>query len=375
MPRKGRNIYKRKDGRWEARYTKGRDMNGKRIIGYVYGRTYREVVQKQLEAQQNSATVMPGSKITIGQIGLEWLKTQQTKIKPSSYNKYAFIIDKHIIPHIGDCQVRNLNSGILNNFLLELLSRGRLDGKGGLSPKTVQTIHTVVNLLLEYADTRYNIYVHIKNISLPKQQQSQKKCFSDADKERLFAAVKKEYIRDLRSLGILICMYTGLRVGEICALRWSDIDFDKKIIKITHTALRIHLQRETSNQKTSIEIFAPKTQTSLREIPINSQLFPVLREVSAQYARQAFIISGDCEQIIEPRNIQHYFFALQKRYAIEPLNFHALRHTFASQCLLSGIDVKSLSEILGHTNATTTMNFYVHSSMEQKRMQIEKLTF
>jgi integrase len=171
--------------------------------------------------------------------------------------------------------------------------------------------------------------------------------------------------------GILVCLFTGLRVGEICALSWEDVSFDDKIIHVRHTLQRVQ-NKPGSNPKTRLSITSPKSPKSVRFIPIPDNLFPVI--CKHKCASDGFFLTNSCEKCVEPRNMQGNFERVLDECGIEPANFHALRHTFATRCIELGMDVKSLSEILGHSNVTITMNRYVHPSMELKRKNMNLLS-
>ena len=211
-------------------------------------------------------------------------------------------------------------------------------------------------------------------VTIQKLKPKQGNVFSADSLEKLKCAVEEEYHGDLRCLGIFVCMYTGLRIGELCALKWSDIDLENNMIYVTRTLQRL-TNTSDSSTKTHICEGTPKTITSKREIPICSVLARALGEHESLFDKNAYLLSGSPSKCIEPRNLQYYFKRFQLRHNIDPLNCHALRHTFATTGISSGIDVKTVSELLGHSNVNITLNYYVHTSMEQKRKQIEFLSY
>ena len=175
----------------------------------------------------------------------------------------------------------------------------------------------------------------------------------------------------LESLGIMLSLYTGLRIGEICALRWCDIDLENKVLHVRHTIARVKNTNMVGNAKTCLVIDKPKTKSSLRDIPITTKIFSLLSTARATSVSE-YVIS-DQSTFLSPRTYEYRFHKKLKEHNIKDINYHALRHTFATRCIEKGIDVKSLSEILGHSNVSITLNTYVHSSMELKRSQLEKL--
>jgi len=179
-------------------------------------------------------------------------------------------------------------------------------------------------------------------------------------------------IYSLRSIGIYICLNTGIRLGEICALKWKNINLEKNIITIENTAQRIYIGNKKLRSK--VIISSPKTECSAREIPINSKLKKILEELNQKNAfdSERFLLTNSKNKMIEPRNVQNYFKYILKMSNIEEHNFHILRHTFASNCIKAGMDPKSLSQILGHTSTTFTLNKYVHSDYNQQKKFLEE---
>lgn len=175
---------------------------------------------------------------------------------------------------------------------------------------------------------------------------------------------------DCTALGMLISLHTGLRIGEVCALKWSDVDIERKILTVRQTVARVKAN-SNDNCKSKLILDAPKTKNSLREIPINSFLLPLLVKKKSESVSD-FVISEQ-KTFVSPRTFEYRYHKTLERFDIEQVNYHSLRHTFATRCIERGVDCKSLSEILGHANVNITLNTYVHSSMELKRIQIEKL--
>ena len=175
---------------------------------------------------------------------------------------------------------------------------------------------------------------------------------------------------DALNIGILICLYTGIRVGELCALTWEKISFSDKTICICQTMQRIQ-KRTSENKKTHIIIAAPKSSSANRVIPIPSTLLKILSQYPLE--KNGYFLSGSSLEVVEPRRIQYRFHKILKECCIDRKNFHVLRHTFATRCVEANIDIKTLSEILGHSSVSITMNRYVHPSLSLKRDSMEKL--
>lgn len=375
MSKKGTNIYKRKDGRWEGRYTKGYDDNGKRIWGFVYAKTYREALEKKLQAQEPYLKCKADKNDPLFQnVAKSWLTEKKVLLKPSSYARYEHFLNSHILPEFGRFRCGQIDAGQIDKYLMKKQAAGQLHSEKGLSQRTVTGIYGMIRNIMFFAESTYHIKtnihqmhsIHIKNVP--------GNVFTVTSLLRLKNAAELEYREDLRCLGILFCMYTGLRVGELCALKWSDIHMDTRVVCISRTIQRL-TRTEKSEKKTYLCEGSPKTITSKREIPICEELYRVLDEYSSVYEKNAYFLSGRTEKCVEPRNFQYYFKRFQEKHEIEPLNCHALRHTFATIGIASGIDVKTVSELLGHSSVNITLNYYVHTSMEQKKKQIELLKY
>lgn len=174
---------------------------------------------------------------------------------------------------------------------------------------------------------------------------------------------------DLRDLGILLSLYAGLRIGEVCALKWENIDFENKLIDVTHTLQRVYVGK----RDTKVIYTTPKTPKSIRKIPLSKLLYNRLKEVSKKYSKEAFVLTGEKEKWIEPIGFRYTYRLTLKQSKVNYKKYHTLRHTFATRCIKVGMDIKSLSEVLGHANVTITLNIYVHSSFETKNKYINRL--
>ena len=304
MSKRGENIYKRKDNRWEGRYEKGRAVNGKRRLGYVYGKTYRE-----------------------------------TKIK--LYIQY-------------------------------LKEQGRVDQTGGLSSKTIRDLYTILKSIIRYGEKEYGLPEIAANCRIPAREYKSSRVLTREEQEKLEEYLKRDP-EDLKKLGVLLCLYTGLRLGEICALRWNEVDTESGFLQIVSTMQRIRVPNAGDGMKTQIVFGKPKSRTSLRTVPIPEFLCSILEKSKREAEEDAYILTGKNDQFMEPRNYQYHFGRYVRELGMEGIHFHTLRHTFATRCMEAGVDMKSLSEILGHAGTGITMDCYVHSSNEEKKRQMEKL--
>lgn len=373
MPKKGENIYKRKDGRWEGRYIRSHNANGKAEYGYIYGRTYGDVKQKLLRMKvlpQQRSEKQNGKVNTYSQLLDDWLRSSRLNIKESTYARYTHLIQTHIKPHLGDFPLSQLTTQIIEDFIAEQLKSGRLDGHGGLAPKTVTDILTVIKNTMEYA--KYNNYetgCNLKKLSV-KKKGKEMRVLTPTEQTALLKTLTDEM--DLCKFGVVLSLYTGLRIGELCALTWEDLCLSQSVLKVRKTMQRIQETEIGAVHKTKIIITEPKSKCSIREIPLPPFIVDMARQFSAP--PQAFVLTGDTKRFIEPRTMQNRFKSYISESGIENANFHATRHTFATRCVEVGFEIKSLSEILGHANVNITLNRYVHSSFELKCSNMNKLT-
>lgn len=288
----------------------------------------------------------------------EWLKYKKNTVKKSTYYNYSYSVAKYLYPSFAGKNITKIKN--YNNFIEELSDT--------LSPKTVRDIVTKLKEIINFYEEEHNTKLNIKKMSLPKMNKKEIQILSNKEKQKLEKYCIEQ--NSLKSLGILICLNTGLRVGEVCALRWENIDFESKKIHIEKTIERIYSKEEN---KTIVIIDTPKSITSVRTIPINSKLYNILKQIRGKSKKTDFVLAGSSEHYVEPRNYQYHFKEILKRSKVKKYKFHTLRHTFATNCIEAGMDIKSLSEILGHADVSITLNIYVHSSDKAKRKYLEKI--
>lgn len=310
---------------------------------------------------------------TLKEVGDEWLSMERLVVKRSTYSKYFTTIQKHIQPELGHIKLTDVNSTQINTFIYEKLTNGRLDRSGPLSAKTVRDIYTILKSIIKFAENEYDLGNLAKNTVLPKKKNCDYEILTLKEQKKLEEHLKEDATHP-RKVGMLLCLYTGLRIGEVCALRWKDVDFNSKLLFVRHTIQRITDTDITAQNKTCLILDSPKSNTSVRTIPLTQQIISVLKKLKSGAPSDAFILTNrtDC---IEPRNFQYFFHTYLKKIGMRDVNFHILRHTFASRCVEAGFDVKTLSEILGHSNTEITLNYYIHTSMDNKRKQMELLKF
>ena len=288
----------------------------------------------------------------------EWLKYKKNTVKNSTYYYYSYSVEKYLYPKFADQDITQIKD--YNDFIEKLTDT--------LAPKTVRDIITKLKEIINFYEEEHNTKLNIKKMSLPKMNKKEIQILSNKEKQKLEKYCIQQ--NDLKSLGILICLNTGLRVGEVCALRWENVDFETRRIHVEKTIERIYSKEEN---KTIVIIDTPKSITSVRTIPINSKLYNILKQIRGKSKKTDFVLTGSSEHYVEPRNYQYHFKEILKRSKVKKYKFHTLRHTFATNCIEAGMDIKSLSEILGHADVSITLNIYVHSSDKAKRKYLEKI--
>lgn len=368
MARKGENIYKRKDGRWEGRYIKGRDNFDKAIYGYVYAKSYKDVRFKLNEAKANLETSNSHKTSHLFSDWSEkWLEHKNLSVKQSTYVRYKNSLDSHINPKLGNYKIHLIDTERLQQFFIEESDSGRLDQSGGLSPKTLSEMLMIIKGILNFAKSHgESIQCDYKQIVIKKSYHEMR--ILSIDEERRLNSVLL-FNQNIYKLGILLCLYTGIRVGELCALKWEDISFEEKTLKIDKTMQR--LQCDDSEKKTEIVISEPKSSCSIRLIPLPDFLISELVKFRAN--DNNYILSMDNKKFIEPRTMQNHFYKYISEARIEKANFHCLRHTFATRCVEKNFEIKSLSVILGHSSVKITLDKYVHVTMQMLHNNMSKV--
>lgn len=369
MSKKGENIYKRKDGRWEGRYIKSRTESGKIIYGYVYARSYREAKEKQkAKIASYTSQITNKNEHVFSYIASEWFESIKLHTKTSTQNKYHNMLTNYILPEYGNQPFNTITYEFIEAHCKFLLESGGKKGNG-LSTKTVSDVLAIIRNISKFA-IRKGIYVaNDANAVQIRQDIKPMRVLNKAEQRQLCEYILKR--PEACSIGILVCMFTGLRIGEICALRWEDISFSDQSIYIHHTLQRIQMHRG-HGVKTEVIVTTPKSSCSIRKIPLPDEILEIL--VLNKKASSGYVLTNDEYKFIEPRTMQNKFKKILKAAGIENANFHALRHTFATRCVELGFDVKSLSEILGHATVNITMNRYVHPTYEMKKENMKKLS-
>ena len=367
MPRKGENIFKRRDGRWEGRFIKSR-VGGRATYGYVYGKSYKEVKEKKerimAELSEKSAKIVKSIQCpTVEDIAIKWLDDLKTTRKKSTIAKYQNQLKCHIIPFLGTISIDKVTNEDIISFSSHLLR------KEGLAPKTTADILSRMKSIRKYAIIQgHPVGFHPDCICIP-QSFEEIRVLTISEEEKLLKYLRTHH--DLTSLGILICLFTGIRIGELCALMWNDISISEKELYIRRTMQRLQDFDGTTGKKTYICIDEPKSRCSIRTVPIPDNIINTLAEA---YVSDGYILTGQSHQFVEPRTMENRFKTILTACDISDANYHALRHTYATRCVEAGVDIKVLSEILGHANVNITLNRYVHPTMKFKHDSINKLS-
>ncbi|MEZ3435183.1 MAG: site-specific integrase [Lachnospiraceae bacterium] len=368
MSRKGENIYYRKDGRWEGRYIKGRKPDGRPQFGFIYGKQYGDVKKRltliKAELYQDSGITAPA---IYGNGSLEswadyWLETHvRPHVRPETYAGYRRNLDNHICAYLGKMRLTDISQRHIQN-----LANGLRDK---MAATTLHGICRILKSLLTSAcDEGLIMQNPYRNIRLPKAKNRPPRVLTQVEQKKLETAIlynnEPEY---------LLCLYMGLRVGELCALRWKDIDFESNILHIRHSVQRI--PGEENRSRTRLVLGIPKSDASVRDIPLprflSEILYKKLREEEGK--PDEFLFKGTKAGYRDPRTMQQKLCGLCRKLEIEDVHMHTLRHTFATRCLEKGIRYEVLCEFLGHSSPQITLKYYAHCTPETKRTSINRL--
>jgi integrase len=296
----------------------------------------------------------------------EWIQYHRNFIKESTYANYMNIIENHLIKDFNKTILEDFNQPLLQNYTLKKINNGSVAGKS-LAIKTVKDIMVVLKLSLRHAFAKEYITSFDLNVKYPSNTSNSKpKSISTDELKKIIQYVQTS--DDSRDVGILIALFTGMRIGEICALKYTDISYENSTISVSRTLQRIY----TKKIKTKIIESGPKTTSSYRSIPLSTELIKLLTHTNGKNS-EAYVLSNSTKPV-EPRILRKRFVKALEILDIQHYNFHVLRHTFATKCVEAQIDPKTLSVILGHSNVNTTLNLYVHPSDTQKQKAIDKIS-
>lgn len=299
----------------------------------------------------------------------EWLQFKKSYVKESTYANYLVLFKNQLTPAFGEYVVTEIDVRVVQNAVTYWLQCGRLDGTGGLSGKTVRDMVTVLKMCLRDYGKLNDCTMPTLDVEFPKNKHYSKRDTLSKEEQTYLLDVVKNNL-NYETFGYALTLYTGVRIGELCALKWADVDMDRRFIRISKTLQRIYIkQDEVATGSTKIIITAPKSEKAIRDIPISNALYELLKEIHCQNPN-AYLLTGN-EKFIEPRLYRkHYKRFLEENHA-EYIRFHGLRHTFATRCIESGADYKVVSELLGHASVNLTLNLYVHPQWEDKKKCVE----
>lgn len=298
---------------------------------------------------------------TIKEIALAWKDDKRCYVKRSTFAAYVLILENHIFPSFGECDT--LNDSRVQDFVLRKLD-------SGLCVKTVKDILIVLKMVMRFGVKSGWMNYCEWDIKYPTTESSNEiEVLTVANHRKILEFVKLNFT--FRNLGIYISLTTGLRIGEICGLKWSDIDVVNGTITVRRTIERIYII-DGENKHTELIVNTPKTKNSCRDIPMCKELMAIVKPLKKVVNDDFYVLTND-EKPTEPRTYRNYYHRLMRRLGIPRLKYHGLRHSFATRCIESNCDYKTVSVLLGHANITTTLNLYVHPNMEQKKRCISKM--
>ena len=290
-----------------------------------------------------------------------WVNDKKMYVKRSTYSAYMLLLENHILPVFGEME--NIEEKDIQNFILEKFNMG-------LNQKSIKDIIIVLKMILKFGfKHKYLEYFDI-DIKFPIDHQNKDlEILSITDHKKIINYLQNNFT--FKNLGIYICLSTGIRIGEVCGLKWGDIDINQGIMKIRRSVQRIYVI-DGDLRHTEIVIDTPKTKNSIRDIPISLELIKIIKPLKKVVNNDFFVLTNDSKPT-EPRTYRSYYEKLLKELDIPKLKFHGLRHSFATRCIESKCDYKTVSVILGHSNISTTLNLYVHPNIEQKKKCINQM--
>lgn len=298
---------------------------------------------------------------TVREIATAWKEYKRPYVKQSTMAAYVLILENHVLPYFGDGD--SLHEQAVQAFVLQKLERG-------LSVKTIKDILIVLKMVMKFGVKNEWMTCYEWDIKYPTTTSNKElEVLSVANHRKILNYIQSHFT--FAGLGIYISLSTGLRIGEICALKWSDINVVDGTITISRTIERIYII-EGEKKHTELVINTPKTKNSCREIPMSKELLAMIKPLKKVVNDDFYVLTND-ERPTEPRTYRNYYNGLTAKLDIPKLKYHGLRHSFATRCIEAGCDYKTVSVLLGHSNISTTLNLYVHPNMEQKKRCITKM--
>ena len=301
------------------------------------------------------------TQIKLSQIIDLWKKDKKQYVKKSTYSAYVLLVKNHLLPYFGDKY--EVEESDVQKFVFEKLEQG-------LSQKTIMDILIVLKMILKFGVKHRYLSCREIEIKFPKQRENEGlEVLSRSNQRKIMDYIEKNFT--FKNLGIYICLSTGLRIGELCALTWDDIDEDNGVILVRKTIQRIYVIDDVK-KRTELIIDTPKTKNSIRDIPMTSDLIKIIKPIKKIVNNEYYVLTNDIKPT-EPRTYRNYYKRFMKKFDIPDLKFHGLRHSFATRCIEGKCDYKTVSVILGHSNISTTLNLYVHPNLEKKKKCINQM--
>ena len=362
MCRRGENIYKRKDGRYEGRYVIGKKPDGKTRFGYVFGHQYIDVRARltrkkaEIASLRMEAATVSDSMLFSGWME-KWMEEVSHSVKPSTFQTYERTVAKRLFPVFGPYRLAEINAGQVTEFVASL-------ERQGLAENTIRSAFRLLNAAMRAAQEEGLIRKNpCRKTRIQRREIPEQPVLMVSQQERLREEAGEE------NLPALVGLYTGMRLGEICALKWEDIDWDQGTVTVRRTAQRL---KQSGDGKTAVMVGLPKTRRSQRVLPIPRFLLDLFAARRGNISGNPYIF-GKQDRPAEPRTVQRHFRGLAQRLGFSGVHFHTLRHTFATRLIELGVDARTVSDLMGHSSVTTTLNIYAHSLMQNRRSAIDRL--
>lgn len=306
--------------------------------------------------------------ISFSEVALDWLEDRRGYVKASTYQLYKYEVEEYLISEFENLPINMVTENKIQAAVYEWQNMSR---RHGLNQSTVRNLVTILKAILKYANKKgytcvTSIEIHYANSGeANKTYKDIRMTYLPDEQKAILQACRSN--PDYHTFGIFLTIQTGIRIGELCALKWDNMDLQNRIVYIRQTLQRIYVPSESP--KTRIIITPPKSMSSIRAIPLSGAVMEFI-EVLPRRNEHGFILTNS-DRFEEPRTYRDYYYDFLRSHSLSTLKFHALRHTFATSCIANGADYKGVSEILGHANINTTLNRYVHPSMDEKRNIVE----